>query len=148
MKVNVVTKVTITASPHEVYNYLSDLKYAHLWNPQIKVLSSRKPLQLNSTYETTSQILGVMIHAENVVTKYIPDEELQIENTTGTVHYMANFKLSSLPRGATRLTCTTTVSSESKSFAFTTPVLKLLARRELQSDLQALKIAAEQHIIV
>jgi uncharacterized membrane protein len=146
MRVNVATKITIAAPAREVFRYLTDLKYTHLWNPQIKQLSSKKVLKLNSTYETTSQVLGITIQSVNVVTKYIPNKELQIENNTGTVHYRANFRLVPKTPKSLVLTCTTTVSSDYKAFAFSGPVLKLLARRELQTDLQALKIAVEHQV--
>jgi hypothetical protein len=42
--------------------------------------------------------------------------------------------------------CATTVSSDNKAFAFAAPVLKALARRELQTDMQALKLAVEHHL--
>ncbi|MDB5175165.1 MAG: Polyketide cyclase / dehydrase and lipid transport [Candidatus Saccharibacteria bacterium] len=146
MKAKIITKVTISSPSSEVFKYLTDLKYMHLWNPQVKEVSSKKVLELHSTYQTVSQVLGVVIKANNSVTKYSNDQELQIENTTGTVNYVANFKLTPTDNGTTLLICNTTVSSESKAFAFTAPVLKLLARRELQSDLQALKIAVENQI--
>ena len=126
--------------------YLTDLRYMHLWNPQVTSLSSRKLLKLGSTYQTTSHVLGITIESANKVTKYIKNKELQIENSTGLVHYSAHFKLSPTANKKVLLTCSTDVSSDSKAFAFSVPVLKLLARRELQSDLQALKIAVEKRM--
>src|SRR3569623_842301 len=138
MKANVVTKITIAAEPATVFKYLTDLSYHYLWNPQITSISKKGALKLHSTYQTTSQVLGVTINSSNEVTKYKQFKELQLENNTGTVHYIANFKL--IPqRHKTVLVCSTVVSSKSKTFAFAGPVLKQLARRELQTDMQALK---------
>lgn len=58
------------------------------------------------------------------------------------MHYVANFRLQG--RGdSTLVTCSTTVTAASAAFAFTAPILKRLARRELQTDMQALKLAVE-----
>lgn len=146
MKAKVVTRVSIGATADEVFKYLTDLKYMHLWNPQLKAASSQKVLRLNSTYQTVSIVLGITIEALNMVTEYVPGKLLQVENTTGNIHYLVNFRLTRKNRATTMLTCTTTVWSESLAFAFSTPVLKLLARRELQTDLQALKIAVENQL--
>ncbi|CAN5149630.1 hypothetical protein BH09PAT3_BH09PAT3_2370 [soil metagenome] len=145
MKAHVITRITINSSAQDVFLYLTDLKYMHLWNPQVKELPAQKVLKLHSKYKTVSQVLGVKIEAANIVTRYDLNKELQIENETGTVSYIANFKLITHNDTVT-LVCDTTVSSDSKAFAFTAPVLKLLARRELQTDLQALKIAVENNV--
>ena len=146
MIATVVTQITINSSASEVFKYLTDLRYNHLWNPQIKKLSSRKKLKLHSTYETVSKVLGVTVESKNTVTVFKPDAELQLENATGTVQYKANFKLTANGSGGIVLKCTTKVSSDSKAFAFTKPVMTLLARRELQTDLAALKIAVENQL--
>jgi hypothetical protein len=102
-------------------------------------------LALGSKYQTESRVLGVKVMAKNVVTKFMKSKELEITNTTGLVKYQANFKLRG-KSARTILMCTTTVSADSEAFAFAKPVLKLLARRELQSDMQALKVAVEQRL--
>ncbi len=90
-------------------------------------------------------LLGVKISGKNKVTKFVQGKELELENSTGILQYRVNYRLQASHR-KTVLYCTTSVSSSGTAFAFATPVLKLLARRELQSDLQALKIAVEQHL--
>ena len=97
------------------------------------------------TYKTTSLVLGKQLSAVNTVTKFRERQELEVENNTGLVHYRAKFRLAS-KNGTTRLVCDTWVDSDSRAFAFAKPVLEILARRELQSDLQALKIAVEHRI--
>jgi hypothetical protein len=145
MQTRVTTQVTILAKPSEVFTYLSDLNLHYLWNPQLQNISSTKQLALGTTYQTESQVLGVKIKANNVVTRFKKLKELEITNTTGLVRYKANFKLqaNSTP---TVLICTTTVSADGEAFAFAKPVLKLLARRELQADMQALKLAVEHKL--
>jgi hypothetical protein len=146
MQTAVITQATIHAKQAEVFKYLSDLKYHQLWNPQLlSISSSGKQLELGSEYKTQSQVLGVKIRARNVVTKFENLKELEISNNTGLVQYRANFKLRAKKNG-TVLVCTTTVSTDSEAFAFAKPVLKLLARRELQSDMQALKLAVEHNL--
>ncbi len=148
MKTSVSTQITIKKSNHKVFTYLTDLHYVHLWNPQLRKVSDKKILKLGSSYTSESEILGVKISAINVITKFHEGNELQIENETGTVAYIANFKLKSVSPDETTVMLSTTVSSSSKAFAFTLPVLKVLARRELQTDLQALKIAVEHELAV
>jgi len=145
MKASVTTQVTIAAKPGTVFKYLTDLKYHYLWNPQLQSISTTEKLKLGTQYETTSLVLGVKIKACNEVTQLVPNKYLELENNTGTVHYKASFKLS--PKGSsTVVICETTVSSQSEAFAFAKPVLKMLARRELQTDMQALKIAVENQL--
>ena len=145
MKVNVVTKVIIASKPSDVFLYLSDLRYHYLWNPQTQSISSQKKLKLGATYKTVNLVLGVKIQSNNKVTKLVSNKELELENNTGLVHYRAHFWLKSV-RGKTQLTCTTEVSADSNAFAFAAPVMKLLARRELQTDMQALKVAVEHKL--
>lgn len=145
MKARVVTQITIAAGKELVFKYLQDMHYHYLWNPQIQSLKPITKLQIGTKYEAVSQVLGVKITAKNVVTKLQPNTELELENNTGMVHYCTNFTLSTKGQD-TVLVCTTAVSSESKAFAFAKPVMERLARRELQTDLQALKIAVEHRL--
>jgi len=100
-------------------------------------------IKLGSTYKSTSLLLGIKVNGTNLVTKFSRNQELELENTTGTVKYNVNYRLTA-SGSETKLTCTTSVFSDNRVFAFTTPVLKMLAQRELQTDLAALKIAVEQ----
>jgi len=145
MQATIKTQISIKAPPADVFEYLSILKYHPYWNPQVQSFSSTAALKLGSKYQTDSQVLGVKISSENEVTRFVSPKEIEITNGTGMVKYRANFQLR--PKdGGTFLTLTTTVSTTSKAFAFAKPVLTSLARRELQSDLQALKLAAEHNL--
>jgi carbon monoxide dehydrogenase subunit G len=145
MQATVKTQIVIRAEPTKIFKYLADLKCHHFWNPQVQSFSSTEALKLGSKYQTESQILGVKIKSNNEVTKFVRDKEIEISNAGGTVKYRANFKLQP-KNGGTSVVCATTVSTEGEAFAFAKPVLKLLARRELQSDLQALKLAVEHNL--
>ncbi len=146
MKATITTRVSIGANQDLVFKYLTDLRYHYLWNPQIRSISSRGKLKLGSSYDTESIILGINIHATNRVVVFEPPNEIQIENITGTVQYQANFRLKSYESAFTLVICTTTVSTDNKAFVFTAPIMKQLARRELQTDLQALKLAIENRL--
>ncbi len=146
MKASIVTRITIDSSPAEVFDYLTNYKYYRLWNPQIIETSRFTKLTLHSTYATTSQVLGVTIKSQNIVTKFRSNTFIRIENNTGLVHYVADFSLVT-QASKTVVTCSTTVSSKSKAFAFTAPVMKRLAQRELQTDMQALKLACENKLL-
>ena len=142
MKASVVATITIAASCEQVFKYLSHLKYHHLWNPHMQDIASSGLVKPDMVYETTHILLGVRLKAKNHVLKLVPDREFEVENTTGSLDNHVNIRLTT--RGKrTLVTCTTTVSTRGEAFAFTKPVLKLLVRRELQSDLQSLKIAVE-----
>lgn len=145
MTTKVVSRITINAKPQEVFKYLADSSYHFLWNPHLQTMSPSGKLKLGSKYKTTSWLLGLRVHGNNKVTLFDPNKELQIENSAGSLNYRVNYQL--FPEGkTTRLVCTTEVTAVSQAFAFTAPVLRLLARRELQSDLKALKIAAENRL--
>ena len=146
MQARVTTQVTILARPADVFAYLIDLKRHFLWNPHLQSVSPQVLLKPGLKYKSSSLLMGVKVSGVNRVAKLIKERELEIENDTGTLHYRVNYRLRpELDR--TLLTCDTQVSGQNEAFAFAAPVLKMLARRELQADLQALKIAVEQHII-
>jgi hypothetical protein len=114
------------------------------WNPKLdSVTPEAGQLKQGSSYESTSILLGVTVKASNVVTVCRPPHEIQIENTTGLLHYRANYTLST-EAGKTSLVCDTTVSADSRAFQLAKPMLKKVARAELQADLRALKQLAEQ----
>lgn len=145
MKATFITRVRIAADQDLVFEYLTHLKYHQLWNPQTRKVSSKSRLQLGSTFNTTLVILGIKIHARNVVTVLSEPREFEIKNVTGTVHYVSNIKLRKW-LGKTLVISTTTVSTDSKAFVFTMPTMKRLARRELKTDMQALKVAVENRL--
>lgn len=145
MKTRVVTKVTIEAPATRVFTYLSDLKYHHLWNPQVLRISQHGKLKLDSSFTSISLLLGVKVESENVVTKFVSPKVLEIQNSTGMVQYTANFQLFQADK-TTLVVLATDVSTHSNAFAFAPPLLKILAKRELQTDMQALKIAVEHKL--
>jgi hypothetical protein len=145
MSVRVITQIAIAAPRPVVFEYLTDLKYHHLWNPQVQSLAGSGVLEKGSTYQTTSLLLGIKVHSHNKVTLVQSPRRLVIENDAGLVHYKAEFQLEA-DGDKTVVVCSTNASADSVAFAFTKPVMKLLARRELQTDLQALKIAVEQKL--
>lgn len=144
-RVKVVAQVSITAGPAEVFKYMGDLKYHFLWNPHLQKISPIKVLKTGTIYESSSILLGVKVKSENKVTKLTPGKELQIENQTGVIRYSVNYKLQADGRHTT-IVCTTTVDTDYKPLHFADSIMKALAKRELQSDLQALKLAVEHKI--
>ncbi len=146
MKARVNTQVSINASASEVFKYLSQLDYHFLWNPHLIYISSDENLKLNSKYNTTSHILGVKIKANNQVTKFIKNKLIKIDNTTGMVKYSALYEIIKKSNKTVILKNVTEVEANHKAFAFSTPVLNIMARRELQSDLQSLKLAVENKL--
>lgn len=145
MKADVVTRITISASPQEVFNYLSDLKYHYIWNPQTRRIYPVTILKKGTVYNTENVVLGMVINSQNKVVKFVKDKEIQLVNETGQLHYCVNFQL--LPKGKkTQVVCDTQVSTDGRYFSFAKPVLKLLAQRELQTDMRALKLAVEHKL--
>lgn len=145
MEARVVARISIEASPAEIFTYLTNLKYHFLWNPHLRSVKPITILKLGVKYNSSSWLLGVKVHGTNVVTKLTPNKEIELKNSTGALSYLVNYQLR-VDQKRTFVFCRTIVASDSQAFAFTTPLLKLLARRELQSDLQALKIAVEQKL--
>lgn len=145
MHVRLVAQITIGADQTAVFTYLSDLKYHFLWNPHLQSITPQKRLKTGVKYKTTSLMLGVQISGENVATTVDQPNELVLQNDAGTIHYNVTYRLKT-EEGKTKVACTTLVSVQNKALMFTQPVLKMLARRELQADLQALKIAVEQKL--
>jgi carbon monoxide dehydrogenase subunit G len=143
MKARLKTRTTIKATPAEVFKYLGHTKYHPLWNPQMQSVTPLEQLQKDAVYTVQSLVLGVRVKAENHVTSYEQDRELEVHNRTGMIQYGANFRLNAQAKG-TQITCTIVVSSDSKAFAFAKPLMEHLARKELRADLAALKDAVEQ----
>lgn len=145
MQAKVVSKVTIDATSPQVFLYLSDNHKHFFWNPHLQSIKPKMALTKGCSYDTVSLFLGKEIRATNEVTVLRKDRELEIQNDTGTLHYRVNYQLKSEGK-KTVVTCGVVVEAKSNAFAFATPVLKKLASRELQSDLQALKLAVEQQL--
>ena len=144
-EVQVVTRVTINASPKAVFKYMRDLKYHYLWNPHIESLKPLQTLKKGAQYTAKSIVFGRRLETPNTVTVFIENKELEVENVTGMIRYRVNYSL--LPTDtSTVVRCDIEVTAESDAFAFAKPVLRLMTRRELQSDLQALKVAVEEKL--
>ncbi len=145
MIVRVKASIKIKKTPAEIFTYLKDLNYHYLWNPTLQNVQPISMLKKGTAYETTSLILGVKVHGKNIVTVFIPNKELEIENNIGTIRYKVSYLLTG-SRDETQIVCHTTINNEHKGFAFSAHVLKLLIKRELHSDLEALRLAAEQSL--
>ena len=145
MKARVVTAITIHARPNDVFRYLINLQYHHLWNPHLQGTQPPLELHLGSRYHTTSLLFAVRVQSDITVVALTPDKELELQNDAGPLQYDIRYRLTK-EQDTTILKCSTTVSSESNAFAFARPLLKLLAQRELQTDLQLLKIAVEENL--
>lgn len=145
MQATVVSRIHITADQQVVFEYLSNPKLHSLWNPHLRRITAKKKLQLGSTYTTDSMVLNIKLPAKIVVTKYDEPCEIEFTNNSGTFRWRVNYRAK--PNGGESLVvCTTTVTTDSKAHIFTIPVMKRLARHELQADMRALKIAAEHRM--
>lgn len=145
MQATVTTTITIAATPNKVFDYIADLKYHYLWNPQIISIKPIQRLELGAKYTTESRVLGTPVQAMNEVTSFKPSKELSLENAFGTIQYTATFQLTPLDK-KTQVRLSTRLSTDKKIYIFSKPVLKQLALRELRTDLQALKIAIENDL--
>jgi carbon monoxide dehydrogenase subunit G len=145
VQAKITNRVTINASAKEVFHYLSDPSLHYLWNPPLQSITATKPLKKGTTYRATSLLLGVLFESTNTVSAYEQDKLLEIRNSGAALDFCVIYNLEAQGK-STVVQCFTMVSSTSKAFAFTKPVLKLLAQREIRSDLQALKLAVEQKL--
>ncbi|GAC1502341.1 MAG: hypothetical protein NVS1B10_07080 [Candidatus Saccharimonadales bacterium] len=147
MTANIVCRITISATPKEVFAYLADLKHHFLWNPQLHSIRPIKMLDLNIEYLSVSKLLGVKVKGKNKVTKFEKNKILAIQNDTGALRYKVEFKLRD-KLDKTSLIYHVDVSSTSKSFAFSGPILKALAQREINADLKTLKFVVENKVSI
>jgi hypothetical protein len=145
MKARINTRITIEAKKSQVFKYLADPKFHYLWNPQLKSISTYDYLQEGSKYKAKSLVMGIEIQSFNVITEFTDNQEIEFVNKSGILHYCVNFQLKQ-SSSKVLVKCVSTIETTSKVFAFTTPVLKKLAHRELQSDLKMLKLAAESSL--
>jgi hypothetical protein len=143
MKARVKTRVTIHADAKTVFRYLSDTTYHRVWNSRLQTVSPEAQLKEGAKYMTQSTVLGVRIKALNQVTSFVQDKQLEIQNRTGMVQYVVCYTLQPHPKG-TIVESRTVASADSKAFFFAKPMLEQLARRELNTDLRALKHLVEQ----
>lgn len=145
MKVYIVNQILIEAKRSEIFQYLANPNYHFLWNPTLKRISTYDNLQKGSTYKATNHVMGIELITTNVITKFKKNEEVEIVNKSGIIQYRLNFKL--LKKGAKVLLINSSeLSTISKLFAFSVPVFHLLAKRQLQTQLNALKIAVEHSL--
>lgn len=142
MNARVVARVTIKATATQVFDRLVDLESHFLWNPHLQEIAPVMKLKQGAEYTTSSLLLGVRVHSNITVTQLTPRQRLELINDTGTLQYKVVYQLQKHTIGTT-VVCTTTISTDKQAFAFTKPILKLLAQRELQTDLQALKHLVE-----
>lgn len=145
-KISVRTRINIKAPPNDVFKYISETKYFYIWNPALRDITGAKKLGLGKAYDTTSVVLkDLEIKSHNIVVEFQPGKSLGLQNQMGTVKYASVFNLTD--KGShTLLTLKLDIVTESQIFGLTMPVLKRLANRELQTDMQALKIAVEDKI--
>ncbi len=143
MNARVKTQIVIDADAATTFRYLSHTKYHHLWNASLQSIQPLTELTLGDSYLSVSLLLGVRTKSKNHVKKFVQDKEIEFENKTGMLQYRANYVLVATNK-TTKVVCSIIVSAESKAFAFARPMLEHLARRELNTDLQALKKAVEE----
>jgi uncharacterized protein YndB with AHSA1/START domain len=145
MRIELTTRVSIEASAREVFRYLRDPKLHHLWNPHLQSITTDKLLQEGTEYETTSTFMGVSVSGTSVVTELLPNKRIQICSSGAALDSCVCFNVEKVGT-MTMVRCVTEVTLTSKAFNFTQPVLRMLAKHEMQSDLHSLKIAVEQKL--
>lgn len=146
MKASVAARLTIRASAAEVFFYLKEVESHPLWNPRLQSVSPLKTLRLGSTYTSENTLLGIKVTSSNTVTKFTANKEFEIKNDAGILHYTANYKLAPKDK-QTIVICNTEVYSDKDAFRLAAPMLKLLARREIQTDLHLLKLVVEDSLM-
>lgn len=125
---------------------MKELKYHYLWNPHIQKITPITSLSRGLVYKSESILLGVRVKGVNKVIKVIENEEIQLENKAGTIKYQVKYYLSKYQKDKTKLLYTITLNTDNKIFAYSAEIIKILAKQELRSDMQALKIASENRL--
>jgi hypothetical protein len=145
MDVRVVTRITINASAKDVFCYLSNLQYHYIWNPHMRKVKPIAELKRGMVYVSENVLLGVRVTNVNKVAKFSRNKEIELVNNKGQIQYRINYLL--VPQeGKTQVVCTTNVTAVSNYFSFAKPALRMIAKRELQTDMQALKLAVEHKL--
>lgn len=147
MHTRLITRVIISANSSDVFRYLGHLKYHYLWNPHLRSIAPITKVKLGTQYKTTSVLVGIRVDGKITVKKLIQDKEFEAENNTGTLHYNVNYRLKPQAFDSTTVTCAITLNADSHAITYAGPVLKQLVKRELQTDLQALKVAVENELV-
>lgn len=145
-KITSESKITIKAPPEEVYKYLKHLKYYYLWNSSLRYLSYEGPLKKGISYDSENIIFNKnVIKAHNIVTAIEPNKKIETENKLGMIKYKQTIKLKEQTKN-TQVISKIVVLTPAQTFGLTTPVLKILADKELKTDLQTLKIVVENKL--
>jgi uncharacterized membrane protein len=147
MDVRVVTRISINAPAQDVFCYLSNLRYHHIWNPHMRKVKPITELKRGMVYESENVLLGIKITNVNKVAKLSKNKEIELLNNKGQIQYRINYRLVPLNnKDKTQVVCTTVVTAVSSYFSFAKPALRMIAKRELQTDMQALKLAVEHKL--
>jgi len=146
VEISSTSRITIHASAHEVYKYLSNLKYYYLWNTSLRYLSYEGPLKVGVSFDSESIIFKkYSIKCHNVVTELEVDKKVGTENQLGMIKYQQVYKLQKKNQ-STIVNFKIDIITPSQPFGLTNSVLKVIADRELKSHLDALKIAVENKL--
>lgn len=146
MRTTVTADIRIAADITEVFEYLTNLKYHYLWNPQVSSISTTDHLKLGSAFDSESRILGATVRATNIVTEYESPKALSFVSKIGSVEYNAQFKLHTEGK-ETAVDLSLSVDNAPPVIRkLPESILQQVALREIRTDLQALKIAVENYL--
>ena len=142
------SEITLERSPQEVWDFLMEPGNQARW--QNAVLSVRTepegPIGLGTKYFETRQLLGKRFDLSFVVSRFDPPGHSAIELTSGPFTGGANYTLQE-DDGGTRMTLGLRVDVGG-FFKLAEPVVRSILIREMERNLQDLKVLVEAPAVI
>lgn len=133
------TPVVFPLARNKVYDALCDLPRYPEWNTGMKSMSATGPMTEGLEYETSTAVAGHTNHARIKVERLVPNEEIELVNNSGLIHFRAYFRLHELEPDRTEVICTLRFELMGPIFVLARPVIENMARTRIRGDLEKLR---------
>ena len=102
-------------------------------------ISSSDMLTEGMKFKTESTAAGRVNKSEVLVTRLIPDQEIELVSETGLITYRAVFKLGPVEPNSTEVLCVLKFEFNNFVLKMARPVLESMAQARVKGDLEALR---------
>lgn len=141
--VRVEESITIDRPVEEVFTYLSNIERQPEWVSSLQGSSkeSQEPTAVGTRYRQQSKILGRKIDLNNEITAFEPPQVYEFHSTSGPMQMTMRFTMTAEGTGTHVLQV---VEGESGGFfKLADPLLARTLRKQLEADLETLKVMLE-----
>jgi uncharacterized protein YndB with AHSA1/START domain len=142
MRVVIEVSEVVKADAGRVFELLTDLESHMRWVSGLTYLSARGKIRPGMRYESVNVAMGNSMAGRHEVRQVIERQLVEIESVTGPLASTIQYSVNAI-NGLTQVQCTFWVTSDHPVFGLATPVLEMLARSRLESDIKNLKHFAE-----